>query len=439
MKVSLPYSRRKRYLTGIDWIIAALGRLTRRHTGVDNASQLVLHLDGAFDAERFRAAVAELSDHLPQLGGRIARDWNLAPYWQLPSSRRWRRPVVETTDIAPTDLPAALARIANTPFPDARTHLAFHLLRMGPERRVLVMRFDHAVMDAHGAEAFLDLLRQCGAGADARALVAPLAVTEPAHLDHWQRKFEAGRQFVRFLRGLSSARLMVLPRPKASRGRGFRFLVVSFDEAETAAIVARAQRTAGFLMFMPYTLAAAVRIIYGLLQARNVSGDEIVVSLSTDVRTPDTAASRVLFNHLSFLFFHVPRTLIADFPALVASLREQMYEQVKTGFPQALHESSMLMRIVPLGVASRALLWPLKGEMATMGFTCVGRADDTRPILLGAEVTNLIHMPLVPTPPGLGFVVNQFRRRLNVTLAWAHGMLDDAEVDRLRTAVRETL
>ena len=84
MNVRLPYSRKKRYLTGIDWVIAALDRMSRRATGGSNASQIVLELNGPFDAQRFARAMTEFAGLFPVLNGRSTRDWNLAPYWRMP-------------------------------------------------------------------------------------------------------------------------------------------------------------------------------------------------------------------------------------------------------------------------------------------------------------------------------------------------------------------
>jgi hypothetical protein len=55
---------------------------------------------------------------------------------------------------------------------------------------------------------------------------------------------------------------------------------------------------------------------------------------------------------------------------------------------------------------------------------------------MGAGVMNLIHMPMVPIPPGVGFVVNQFGPRMNAVLSYVDGLLSDEEAQRIEDGVR---
>lgn len=436
MKVRVPYSKTKRYLSGIDWVIGALDHMSHRVTGGSNASQIVLELLGTFDDRRFRAAMAEFVRLFPTLGGHPARDWNLAPYWRMP---RRGRPVavrVETQTVSEPELLAALEKSVNSPFVRRGEHLVFRVFQVSNTRRFLAMHFDHRLFDAEGAESFLDLFQRWYAGEDCRARLAGLALTEPAHLSDWMRKFEAGKQLVRLLRSFAQTTLAVLPRPAPLTGRGFKFSILEFDEEATLAVTERANREAGFLMFMPYALATAIQALDRTFKARRVPGRDYIISVSVGLRTPETVAAQLFFNHLSFLLFRIPAEMAGDRGRVLEQLRVQMYEQVKSGFPRALAEASLLMRIVPASILSHVLLWPLRGEFASLGFSCVGKGGYTLPGFMEAEVDNLFHMPLVPVPPGLGFVVNRFGNRMNAVLSYVDGMLTDEDARRIQDDVR---
>jgi hypothetical protein len=56
---------------------------------------------------------------------------------------------------------------------------------------------------------------------------------------------------------------------------------------------------------------------------------------------------------------------------------------------------------------------------------------------MDARVDNLFHMPLVPVPPGLGFVVNRFGKRFNAVLSHVNGLVDDEEARRIERDARE--
>ncbi len=436
MNVSVPYSASKRYLSGMDWTIGALDHMSRRATGGSNSSQIVLDLGGAFDVDRFRTAMQDFSRLFPLLSGWTARDWNLAPYWATP--RRVAESVgVEVEELEPTAVHAALERSVNTLFRSRREHLVFRVLRVTDGSTRVAMHFDHRLFDAQGAEGFLQLFQRWQSGEDCGARLRRIETTEPAQLSDWMHKFDAGRQVVRLVRGFKGVRPATLPRPEPLRGRRFRFEVVSFDEREAEAITGRAYREAGFLMFMPYALASVVQVLHGAFQARKAAGTDYVLSVSIDLRSPDTAAGKLFFNHVSFLIFRIPVGIASRRSEVLEAIRGQMYEQIKNDFPRCLAESSLLMRIMPLPVLSRLMLRPLQGEFASLGFSAIGKGGYPFRDFMQAEVRNLIHMPLVPVPPGLGFVVNQFGGRLNAVLSYVDGLLDAEQVGKIAAQVRQ--
>lgn len=439
MKVSLPYSKTRRYLTGMDWTLRALDCMSRVSIGGQNTFQVVLDLRGPFAPDRFKAAMEQFVREFPELGGRPARDWTLAPYWKMPRSSGSARVRVDCRNVTESELPQFLEQGVNAGMPDAITHLAFRVFRVSTARHVVAAHFDHQLFDAPGAEALLDLFHRWSSGEDCRARIAGLARTEPAHLSDWMHKFEAGKQLVRKLRGFAETTLMILPRPVPLRGRRIRFNILEFDERETAGIVGRAHREAGFLMFMPYVLATALQALAPVFEKHKTAGRDYIVSVSVDLRTPETAAAQMFFNHLSFLFFRVPAARVGDRQPLLSALRIQMYEQVKSGFPRAMYESSMLMRILPAGLLGRLMLKPLRGEFASLGFTCVGKGGYAGTHFMEAEVANLIHMPLVPVPPGIGFFVNQYGGKMNAVLAYVEDLLTGEDVRCVADDVRRLL
>ena len=439
MKVRVPYSKTKRYLSGMDWVIGALDHMSQRATGGPNASQIVMELSGPFDGRCFRAAVTEFARLFPVLTGRVVRDWNLAPYWRMPRRERPLPLRVETQSVSEPDLLAAIEKSVNSPFAGRNEHLVLRLFHVSETSHYLVMHFDHRLFDAEGAEAFLDLFQRWYSGEDCRARMAGIALTEPAHLSDWKQKFEAGRQLVRTLLTFSKTTLAVLPRPVPLMGRSFKFSIMEFDEAATVAVTERAHKEAGFLMFMPYAVATTIQVLDKAFKARAGQGRDYIVSVSVGQRTPETASSRLFFNHLSFLIFRIPTEIAGDRKRVLEQVRLQMYEQVKAGFPRALGDASLLMRIMPPGVLSRVLLLPLHGEFASLGFSCVGKAGYTFSKFMELEVENLFHMPLVPVPPGVGCVVNRCGRRMNAVLSYVDGMLSDEEARSIQGDIRRLL
>ena len=85
---------RRRYLSGIDWIIHGLNHTLECESGVGNLSQVVLDLDGTVDEQELRRELTRFLGRFPVLHGRLGRALNLAQ-----NRARNRRVGVDRNDI----------------------------------------------------------------------------------------------------------------------------------------------------------------------------------------------------------------------------------------------------------------------------------------------------------------------------------------------------
>jgi hypothetical protein len=440
MNVCLPCSRRRRYLSGMDWIVATLGEMTRRAAGRRNAFQVVLELDRPIDARAFRAAFHSFTSGLPFLWGRPSRDWSLAPYWRndrAPAGRTLRvEEAALPAGVPPCEVEAWLEGRVNLPEEAGAGAVCAHVLAVGSDRGVVAFDFDHRLFDARGAEMFIDLLQRHMAGEDCRDAMARVPLVVSAGLDNWRRRFLSGQIVNRFMIAMARDPHRVLPRRRDGMPGRMRFHAIHLDEAESAVIEKAAFAAGGYLMMTPHLLAAFTRAVHAAFDARGSRSPVYVASVSTDRRPPNGGASTLFFNHLSFLFFRVPADLATRGTDLVDVLKRQMYDQVRDGLPAALADACMLMRIVPVRWLGRLILAMMRGEFSSFGFTCLGDSGVGARRFAGARVTNLLHMPIMPVPPGLGLIVNRFGPRLNVVLTYIDGMLEDGDVSGIERTFR---
>jgi hypothetical protein len=430
MGLSLPFSKHKRYLTGIDWIINMFDHMLKQSSGAGNASQIMLELDGILPAERLRAAFKDFSRHLPVLRGRLARDFNLAPYWKFPApdsglELELEIPVSTFPADQPTDpILSELATRVNSPFPHDTDHIHFDLAHHGDARTFLVMRFDHRIFDARGAESFLHLLHHYVSQGHDASVLKDISWTEPAHLSDWKLKFLAGRQINRALQALakSSHRLhdfSAIPKP------GCRFRFIRFSARQSAAIVESAYSQAGYLMLMPYLLARCIQALHRVFLDRGIRVPNYIIPISLDMRAGNTLPKTLFFNHVSFLFLDIKTGDVEDRPRLIKSIIAQMYEQTKSGQLNAFGDASMLMRIVPLPLLTRIARLPLKGEFGSLAFSHINETAYLSPDFLNHKVLNLIHTPRVPIPPGFGFFFNTYGGTLNAIFCFVPELIND--------------
>ncbi len=437
MKLSLPYRRDRRYLTGIDWIIGMLDQQSRATCGLGNPSLVVAEFDGPLDgaalAPRLRAFLAA---H-PVLAGRPHRDLlNLAPYWApgrpadtaaIPFELLEQPP-----DLPPADLLALLARCVNRSFGRTHPHLAFTLIQLGRDRCCFAMAFSHWLFDARGAELFLTRLFAHLAGGPLEPIPCD---PEPAHLDRWTERFQAGQRVNRHLLWLREGETASLPVPPRFTTAGARFAHLCFSPDQTRALVASAHREAGYLMLQPFLLACVLQAVHPLLSARAPRATEYVIPVSTDQRPPESAAAPIFFNHLSFLFYRVPCAATRDRAALAVALRQQMYQQVKAGLPQDVALVSPLMRILPLPALSRVARIPLRGKMASLAYAQLGECQVKAPPPWAGRLRNVFHLPRIPVPPGLGCVASQCQGRLNLVLSADATLISADELEQARATL----
>lgn len=430
-------SKQKRYLSGSDWVINTLDYLMKAATGTGNLSQVVLVLDSPLDACEVRNRLTVFVKQFPVLQGQVSRDLKLAPYWKIPTKSG--RDVTLTirnadTPVSEASLLAHFENSVNAPFRDDMEHLAFHLFR-DPERCLIAMVFDHRVFDARGAELFLNLFQQ-NLNTGSPAVSGDIAFLSTAALTQWSKKFLAGRNVNRRIIGLSQATPTALPVPE-SAGRSHRYHRLSFSEEETTALYERAYQEAGYLLESPYLLAVILQSMHRLFTTRNMSSGSYLIPVTLDLRPNKDPLQEIFFNYVSYLFYQVPAGEVADRKGLIALLKQQMFDQVKSGFPKDLAEASLLTRIAPLPVLGKLLHLPMKGKMATFAFSHLGKSSYQHPLFMNRKVAELFHMPRVPVPPGLGFFSNYYNGRLNLVISYLDGLLRDDEVQMLDQQIRE--
>jgi NRPS condensation-like uncharacterized protein len=430
-------SKRKRYLSGSDWVINTLDYMMKSSASSGNICQVVLMLTTPLCEQTLRTRLNHFVKQFPVLQGRVARDFMLAPFWKIPSSdgpfvRLKVSNIPESS--APGFLMSELTLNANSPFPAGDGCVDFHLYRSG-ERNVLAMRFDHRLFDARGAESFLDLFRM---SLDDSSLPGDITFTSSRELTDWNGMFLAGRSVNRAVIALSKSSPRSLPLQSLPEN-GYRYRLLTFDRQETATIYEKAYREAGYLMESPFFLAVITRSLHELCESRGCDGSCYLIPATVDLRPGQEPLQEIFFNHVSYLFYQIPVEQVMDFKGLVTLLKRQMYDQVKSGFPRDLARSSLLTRIVPLSVLARLLYLPMKGRIASFAFSHLGKSSYQSNTFMGSTIENIFHMPRIPAQPGLGFFSSLYDGRLNLVISWLDGILNDGEVERLEAGIRAGL
>ena len=208
------------------------------------------------------------------------------------------------------------------------------------------------------------------------------------------------------------------------------FLHLSLREEDSQALQERASREAGYLMFMPYALAAACSA-FGALAARRKQTGSFIIPCMKDLRDHDNSWKQIFFNYCSMFFFKVDSAIANDRVRLIASLKEQFFKQTKEKFPQHFGNFLSLMRYVPI----RVFEWMNSKNHASFSFASVGESLLDGQMLFDLKINNLHHFPLIPPHVGIGFFFTQFNGRINMGVSFREGMLSDEEKEIVRDAL----
>jgi nitroreductase len=441
--MELPYSKKRLYLSGIDWLIATMDRHSRRSSGVGNHSTLILEFENPISTDALRERLAEIAESLPIISGRAARDLiNLAPYWKT-----WRNnpplPLETANATDNAEFNAILQQTLNRPFASKREHFRFIHIRRGKRGDALLMTFDHKLLDAKGAELFLNLLADdYGRDATAETAAAFSEGLDPV-LRNWSAQFEAGRTVQRKMIAASkegcfgaadyAERIGEHPEKHSA---SFHAEFAEFDEKTTARVSRAAEENAGFMMETPFLLAVTARALQ-----KTVAPDthmRCFVPVPLDTRSKPPRRGETFFNHISFAFFHLDIPPEASIKTISRDARRQLMETISDDFPGKMETGTRPLRIFPLPFLAKAMDMPFNGKICSFAFANVGESAAPENIL-GVPLTALRHMPRTPTPPSLGVFFNSHRKKLAATLSVDSNAWKNDFAEKMRNSLEEEL
>ncbi len=428
---------KKYYLSGIDWIVNALDYSTKKKTGCGNLSQLVLELDRLIDPKDLESKLTKFLEKFPVLDGKVARDFNLAPYWKIPRQKSSYKLPFAYFDLADeTNLLESFAKCFEYLNFHKKTYLYF-LLISTKEKSFLVFTFDHRLFDAYGAERFLFLFQKFLTGESVNVIGFK---PQGPFLEKWKDKFLSGQRINRvFLNLAQGSGVKVLDLPKQLEYHNSRFEIISFDNLQSQKILDNANEKAGYLMTMPYLLAVTLQAMAKAFKEKNIKEDTFIVPVSMDTRLKDKIDEKVFFNHLAFIMLKIDDNQIKDTQILLDTIKKQFYEQVKCNVAKDMQQASMLTRIMPLSLIGIFLGVHLKGKNASLGFSFIGEGAFKADKFMHANVLNLFHMPLVPVPPGVGVFLNQYNGKISLTLSYIKDIFTQNQVKQLIEDIKSNL
>ena len=414
----------------------------RRYGLPGNVCRVALRLDGGLDTDllRERVAASPILNWLARV--RIVRSLPLLPpRWHAaagPKTFFHEHNGAAANGAEPGTLPPAVAE--RDLRADEGPALALDLVRNADGTRHLVYSWNHALMDARGAEL---MLRHLNAGQEVKDPPTVENLINPAqkvwNLSKWWNSVKLARGSMEWLRKSGSEPVFTLMQSLRPAGpcRG-QCRLLSFSEEETARMDARCQSlNAGFRRSNFY-LASSIRALHAVAQGRGNKDDAYLVPVPHDMRRRG-ANGPIFSNQLSILFYRIEPRQAGTLSEIIAEVTRQMMDQIRDRFPEACMAALDMFKPMPLDYYVRHLGQPTRGKFASLCFSDSGETCAGMSQLLGGRIQEVTH--LVPTwrPPGLTILFWSFKGRPRVLLSWVDDCLSPAEVNILEEGLRAAL
>ena len=429
-----------------DHFVLALDDFMRRTRQGGHVSQSVLELDRPPDLPRLRAGLRRAVAKHPLLVARSARSpWTRRAYWSVPMPPDLGLPLgVWQEDGCDGVMEAA------RPTPDARDllesvmngSLTLDGVHFNARVDVVALRggtclaalsWSHLLLDGKGAELLLtELARLCN-GLDVPDDAPPPA--RPA--GSFVEKFRRTKPAMDHLTGLQATGVPSLGGPRPRRGRGF-YEVITLDPGEADRVRARIEAMGVALFPFTFYVACVARAHDRVFRHRGREPRGYGISVPTQTRRRG-ARGPIFHNHVAVLYFHPQRDHLGCLVATVAAMKTQFADMTRARISESFDAVLDLMRPVPTAVFLWIIRAQFRGEICSCFHSYTGPFAPELTEFAGACVLNAYHLPCLGTPPGTGIFFGERGGRINVTLSWREGALDDEERRLMAAQLREDL
>lgn len=406
------------YHNGIDYAASWLDFASRAES-VPYQFVLELELASLPDENAIRLAASEILSFFPLIHSRRARNmFNIAPYQRI----------IATDKAIPFDVSEAkdentddehIRDFLNSEIP-GDFKLALHLIKNADGTSSLLFKFDHKVFDGAGAEIIVDTF--CRLTHREKPDKALEQKPEGPWLNEWKTQFMAGRTFNRHK--IASKKYGVpgvFTKDDEPAGKAD-FIVLRLGRDEKKAIEAQSDEIAGPMMMSIFIVAKFGLAVSELLRQKGIASDCSAIPVTIDLRRGQPAP--VMMNHWAPVTFFI-QSDIKRLKEATDELKRQFCEIMKINYAQCIEKVNLLTRPLPLKIASKFFtsnIFRTSTGSAVCGLAWHGHLASES--IAGAEISNLVHIPVVPPKPGIGLFSNISGEKINFVASFRTGVIE---------------
>lgn len=418
-------------LTSTDCFFLALEKHDHGAGTSGSTCRYVLELEGEIDVPELEKRLNQNAEIQWLTSLTIEKSLFSIPRWESRKSpTEFAVQIHQSDDLIPIQIMERKFSLASTCL------FAFDAVSRSNGNSALIFSWHHLLMDGYGA---LSLLKRIYSNAD-----DPFILAEPPEKIRYTRSlfWETTRLFLwhtllfwaplshRFRSGIRNNR------PPNDVHQQIR--VIPFSEEETELIDKKGNELGARMGKSPFFLAAAAVSIKTMLEKKGKSIRGFWVPVPQDQRKKG-ALGPFLGNHLSFLFYTLKKRDLNNFSQLIASLNEQMKEQIRRQVPKAYDALMRGFRRIPSGLYYFLIKGSRGNTLASFLFTLAADHPADLMNLNDLEVKQAVSLPPNTYPPGFTVAFMRFDGRLQLILMYYREVWTEAEIMELEEVLRDKL
>lgn len=437
-----PLAERQR-LNAADRALLAVNQSLHDQGAAGFETQMVLELAGRVQVDGLRAAIARLSRQYPVIAARLVEaEEQGGPFWRFRSGAYC---AVREEDLASPQPDAVLdyaSQLLATPHDLQHADpLRFHLLHRPDGRDVLVVQYNHTLMDNRAALALLREIDRCFR-ADSSEIQAS-AAQQPGLLRPYLRRFPltqrtaAADAAADLWNGLvrGGATMLGQPAPAESQPLQVRIATRSLEPHETSALQLRVLATCGIPNLSMAVLASAFRALGSIAAAGN-GNRNFIAGIGVDLGLRDRTRP-VFHNLMSMVPIQASGRELGDRQELLRQLSRQLRERVTSQTDLGVLQLMSLFSRRPRH--ARWVIDALTRRGFSLWYGYFGSQDAAGERFCDVPIERLFYAGPAWSPMGLSLIANQFAGRLLLQMTYIPASIPQAVAGQFLDEVLDDL
>ncbi|NOS56398.1 MAG: hypothetical protein HOP37_09100 [Cyclobacteriaceae bacterium] len=422
---------RKVFLSGADCFHLMLEINSKKYQTGNNVIRIVLHFNNEDSALPILSNIHQSPLVYWFCNIRLVKGfWFQKPHWKFEDQGNTIE-IREHKSTASTGVPVEILDRKITI--DNKSQIEFDLIRYPSQKVAIIISWHHIVMDARGSRLLTaHLSKPLPSNASFLTDFFPAKPKRGSLIKYIKNMYEVKH----FIENSSRAPIATVSQPGITK-RNFKIQSIHFTTRETEHIDKTAKENGARFGANAFLLACCAHLVNEINKMRGSAGT-IWLPVPYDGRKRG-GNGPIVTNCISFVFYRLPQSDLTSLQKTVASINQQMSDQIKNDGPKKFNMLLDMMRYFPLRLHYFLSNRPSKGMVSSFLYTSAGEDTWDTNRLLTDSIEDVLIIPPLVFPPGLTFSFSRHNNTLRMNIVYCSNILKEAELEVMHRHINRFL